>query len=385
MTKTKTEEAPTVITEEISTGGRELAAAEPQGRALAAADDRAFSALSMMQMVRELALDERVDAGKLETVMRVANQQQDREREIEFYQAKNRAVREMPLIRKDGRIVILDKNRPDDMSLARVQGHFEKWPDVQSAITPVLDRHCLTLTHKVDHADGQTIVIAVLTHDNGYREESGPMRLPLDTSGGKNNVQGAGSSQTYGMRYTARAICGLRLIGGQKDDDGNLTAMPDEPLNDQQQRRLEEAERAFGRGPEIYEEWFASIPPIDRAWMIQSGRHAEFGGAAMPGAERPTGARKALPAANPPAGQPDAPEQAQGGDGAAAEEWTQKYEARCAAATTLDGLADVQDRGRKNREKLKAAHPALYQRCVEAGTQAFARLSPADDQDGGDA
>lgn len=391
MTETKNKTEGEVFAEEVREAeGRELATREQGGTAVAPADHATFNAASMMAMVKELALDDRVDAGKLETVMRVANQQQDREREIQFYQDKNRAVRAMPLIRKDGRIVILDKNQPENMALARTQGHFEKWPDVQAAITPVLDAHNLTLTHKIDHADGQTIVIAVLTHDNGYREESGPMRLPLDTSGGKNNVQGAGSSQTYGMRYTARAICGLRLIGGQQDDDGNLTAMSDEPLNDQQQRRLAEAERAFERGPEAYEEWFSSIPAIDRAWMIQSGRHAEFGGAkALPGAQAVREAEKAAGGGQGTRGGQNGADEAQGGaqrkkgPTMTAEQWVEKYEADCAGAKSLDELALIQDGAKKARDKLKAENPTLHQRCITAGSEAYARLSETD-QDGGE-
>lgn len=371
-TETKGRPAADLVAEIPEEGSRELATADQRSRAVAPADLATFNAGAMMAMVERLALDERVDAGKLETVMRVANQQQDREREIQFYQDKNRAVRDMPLIRKDGRIVILDKQNPEDLSRARTQGHFEKWPDVQAAITPVLDRHNLTLTHKIDHADGQTVVIAVLTHDNGFREESGPMRLPLDTSGGKNNVQGAGSSQTYGMRYTARAICGLRLVGGQQDDDGNLTAMPDEPLNDQQQRRVEEAQRAYERGREAYEEWFSSIPPIDRAWMIQSGRHADFGGRALPGAlPKPSDEPKSEPSAKRGRQTPD--------------EWVEGYEKDCAAAQSLDDLAAVQRRGARALDKLKAEQrDELHRRAVKAGSDAYARLSGIDGDEDGD-
>lgn len=376
--KTKTSEPETAdFTEEVATaGGRDLATREDQGRSISTTGEQsAWNPMAMMSMVRELALDERIDGTKLETIMRVANEQQDRAREIEFYQDKNKAVRDMPLIRKDGRIVILDKQNPEDMSKARVQGHFEKWPDVQAAITPVLDRYNLTLTHKIDHADGQTVVIAVLTHDNGYREQSGPMRLPIDSSGGKNNVQGAGSSQTYGMRYTARAICGLKLVGGQQDDDGNLTAMSDEPLNDQQARRLEEAQRAAERGPEAYETWFSSIPAIDRAWMIQSGRHAALGGKA------------ALPGTKPEPKADSAPSGAAKGNGGrkgpttTPEDWTKQYEADCAAAADLGTLAELQDRQRKTLNALKERDKALHDRCVKAGSDAYARLSG---QDGGD-
>lgn len=354
------------LTPEIEVGSRDLAHREAGG-AIAPADQAAFTATSMMAMMRELALDQRVDAGKLETIMRVANQQQDREREIQFYQDKNRAVRQMPHIRKDGRIVILDKHNPEDMSKARVQGHFEKWSDVQAAITPVLDANYLTLTHKIDHADGQTIVIAVLTHDNGYREESGPMRLPLDTSGGKNNVQGAGSSQTYGMRYTARAICGLKLVGGQGEDDGHLIALADEPLNDQQERRVKEAEAAWERGEEIFETWFTALQPQDRAWFVQTGRYATITGRlGLPGARHVSREEMDRQSA-PPAGEPntDTPEG-----------WTAQYEIDLQACETLDQFSKVADRGSKAVKRLaEGGHTALHKRAQDAERAAYDRLN----------
>lgn len=352
---------------DIPVGSRELTPHEPGG-AVAPADLAAFNAHSMMAMVERLALDERIDAGKLETVMRVANQQQDREREIQFYQDKNRAVREMPLIRKDGKIVILDKNNPTNMDLARVQGHFERWPDVQAAITPVLDRHHLTLTHKVGHADGQTVVIAVLAHDNGYREESGEMRLPLDTSGGKNNVQGAGSSQTYGMRYTARAICGLKLVGGQGDDNGNLIPLPDEPLNDQQERRIKEGKIAWKESPEKFDEWMGTMQPKDRMWFIQAGYFAEITGRNQLPGTSPAPRNTAL-ALDP--GEHDV---------TTPEGWTADYEAQCASAVSLEYLQEVQKRGSKAMARLaEGGHTALHERAIKAGSDAYARLAPADE------
>ncbi len=388
MSKAKTSEPETAdFTDEVApAGGRDLATRDQQGGAIATTGEQsAWNPMAMMSMVRELALDERIDGTKLETIMRVANEQQDRAREIEFYQAKNRAVRQMPMIRKDGRIVIADKAAPNDRSKDRTQGHFEKWADVQAAVTPVLDANQLTLTHKVDHADGQTIVIAVLTHDNGFREESGPMRLPLDTSGGKNNVQGAGSSQTYGMRYTTRAICGLKLIGGQGDDDGNLIPLPDEPLNDQQMKRVREGEAAIAAGPEVYEEWFHKLDPRDRVWLIQTGRHAEWTGGT--GGLITDGQAKPKPKDDAPAGGDD---QA-GGNGKrkaptiTPEEWTAQYERDCEAAADLGALAELQERQRKAMAALKDRDATLHARCVRAGSEAYARLSaPADDQASGD-
>ena len=367
MTATKTAELKTDdLMETPVDGSRGLATRMEEGTSVAVADQAEFNATSMLAMVERLALDDRVDAGKLETVMRVANQQQDREQEKQFYQDKNRAVRAMPVIRKDGKIVIANKQDPNNRALDRVQGHFEKWTDVQRAVTPVLDAHNLTLTHKIGFTESKTIVIAVLTHDNGYREESGEMGLPLDTSGGKNNVQGAGSSQTYGMRYTTRAICGLRLEGGQ-DDDGNLIAMRDEPLNDQQARRVAEAEAAWVQNEEVFEEWWNKVAPIDKKWLVETGRYSEITGrAGLPGIPQ----RLAAPQPDPkPAKKPET----------TADEWTDQYEADQMAAATLEELADIQRRGKKSMDRLKEnGLTALHDRAIKAGTDAYALLTEQD-------
>jgi hypothetical protein len=378
MTETKTSEPiEAEFTDDLAAGSREIAHREERGQAVASADLATFNAATMLQMVERLALDERVDAGKLETVMRVANQQQDREREIQFYQDKNRAVREMPAIRKDGRIVIAGKNGEPD----RVQGHFEKWADVQAAVTPVLDRHNLVLTHKIDHADGQTVVIAVLTHDNGFREESGPMRLPLDTSGGKNNVQGAGSSQTYGMRYTTRAICGLKLIGGQGDDDGLLIPLPDEPLNDQQQRRLREAEALWAQSEEAFEEWYSRLQVVDRVWFVQSGKYAEITGRqALPGVQRIADAHNRAEASQAASeGAAPASDGQPGKQRETAEQWVERYEKACREAGSLDALAALQDKAKRAIDRIKqSGKEDLHQRAITAGSDAYARLSGGD-------
>ncbi len=45
------------------------------------------------------------------------------------------------------------------------------------------------------------------------------MPLPLDTSGSKNNIQGMGSSLTYGKRYLVTAM--LNIVTEGEDKDGN--------------------------------------------------------------------------------------------------------------------------------------------------------------------
>lgn len=315
---------------------------------------------AMLDAMMALAKDPGVDAAKFETIARVANEQQDRAQKQQFYEDKAGAMFDMPSIRKDSKIVIPGKNGAPD----RVQGTFAKWPDMQRAIYPILDQFNLRLSHDVDHEGTVVLVTPILQHRNGYVERGGQMALPLDTSGGKNNTQGAGSAQSYGMRYTTVAMLGIRYEAG--DDDGNLIALPDEPLNDQQQRRVREAEAAFAQGREAYEQWFQTIPPIDRAWMIQTGRHAEFGGG------------KPLPAAKR-GGEPEQQRENSGPDISTPEGWTEQYEIDCREVESLDDLAVVQRKGQRAMDRLKSgALDDLHQRAVKAGSDAYARLSGQD-------
>jgi hypothetical protein len=231
----------------------------------------------------------------------------------------------------------------------------------------VLARYDLVLTHDVGHDGAIVLVTPVLQHRNGYVEKGEQMALPLDTSGGKNNTQGAGSAASYGKRHTAIAMLGLRLE--DSDDDGWLTAQPDEPLNDQQERRVAEAMARWADGPEIYEQWFGRLEPKDRAWMIQTGRHKEITG---------QDAGRLIAHAAGATDTPPVQDKRKGHDVSTPKGWTAQYEEDCAAAKSLDELATVQRKGANAMGKLKGNPDlkALHDRAVKAGSDAFARLSP---------
>lgn len=63
----------------------------------------------------------------------------------------------------------------------------------------------------------RVVVTCTLTHRMGH-SESVTLEAPLDTSGGKNNIQAMGSAVSYLERYTLLAITGLSTK--EMDDDG---------------------------------------------------------------------------------------------------------------------------------------------------------------------
>jgi len=77
------------------------------------------------------------------------------------------------------------------------------------------------ITHRWKSTDlpgGMTRVTCFLRHRLGHEEEGSSLAGPADQSGGKNPIQGVGSSTSYLERYTFLATCGIVAAG--KDDDG---------------------------------------------------------------------------------------------------------------------------------------------------------------------
>jgi hypothetical protein len=89
--------------------------------------------------------------------------------------------------------------------------------EIDKVVRPLLNEESMVPTYTTEIREGGgAVVVARLTHKNGhYREASIP--LPLDSTGGKSNVQAMGSTFSYGRRYT---LCMLLNIVTLDDDDG---------------------------------------------------------------------------------------------------------------------------------------------------------------------
>lgn len=318
---------------------------------------------NLLAQVIAAAKDPTVDATKMETLARLVNTQQDREREIEFNQDLNAAMMDMPVISKTGLIEIRDKN---NRNLVIQSTRFAKFEDIDRVVRPILQRNRLAIRFDVGEAGGQVSVRPILSHANGHTERGEAMRGPLDTSGSKNNVQGAGSTVSYLKRYTMCAM--LNIVTEGVDDDGNLGRgvainMPFE----REQLVLQEAETAFGTGR--YLDHFASLGPKDRAWLISSGNHQKFGGqVALPGSG--AGGTTPPPASEPtPRREPDPPtgeEPKAKSKAQTPRQWVDLLKADLDKRTSADALDEYWDGKRDALAKLAASDPALEQEAQQA-------------------
>ena len=156
----------------------------------------------------------------------------------------------------------------------RSNGKYAKWEDIQEAILPVTSKFGFAVTHKTRVEADRVIVTCIVRHRDGHQDQT-ELPLPLDTSGSKNNVQAVGSSVSYGKRYTASALLGIRVDGD--DDDGNkaqgkkpskaksrglyadMQAELRQCMNMDALREWDETNKAKGFYEQLPDDWFYSL------------------------------------------------------------------------------------------------------------------------------
>ena len=190
---------------------REIATVEPQGT-------------SLMGFVAQAVRDPNIDVAKLKALLDIQRELIADDAKAQFNQAFIRLQKRLPRIKKHGVLEYpADKNKPDGPK--RKIANFAKWEDIDTAIRGLLDEagFALSFTTAPRTGDGGGLIVtAILRHAAGHSTET-PIPIPLDTSGGKNNIQGYGSALSYGKRYAATAA--LNIIAEGEDDDARLAGM----------------------------------------------------------------------------------------------------------------------------------------------------------------
>lgn len=178
--------------------------------------------------IERLARDPKLTVEKLERLI-AAKERLDAAKAAAAYWKDFDAMREyLPIIKKRGIV----RGKADERGkLGPIQSRFAKFEDIQAAVNPVLKRFGFVASYRTDWPAPATLcVVCRLTHRGGHFEES-RFQSPADDTGGKNKIQGLGSANSYGKRYTIKDILNLEEQG--VDDDGNLAGVlerkPDPP------------------------------------------------------------------------------------------------------------------------------------------------------------
>jgi hypothetical protein len=171
---------------------------------------------ALISMIERAARDPNIDIDKMERLFQMHAAAEARRAKTAYLAALATMQPELPVIEKNGEIARKAKGEDGRQQAAKAT-KYAKWEDIIEAINPILAKHGFSLSFRIKQ-ETRVEVTAVLGHREGHSEETS-MSLPIDDSGAKNNLQGWGSSVSYGKRYTAGAL--LNFVARGEDDDGN--------------------------------------------------------------------------------------------------------------------------------------------------------------------
>ena len=184
---------------------------------------------SLVSLIEQIVTRADIDIDKVERLLNMQRQIDAEAAERAFNEDLADMQSELPAIRQRGKTN---------------NGKYAKWEDIQEAILPKLKAYGFSISHKPRVENNQVIVTCILRHKSGHSDNT-ELPLPLETSGSKNNVQAVGSSVSYGKRYTASALLGIRVEG--EDDDGAGARVSTKKLSDKQLSELRDLLADLGR------------------------------------------------------------------------------------------------------------------------------------------
>ncbi len=173
---------------------------------------------SLVQIIERMASDPTVDIDKFERFMAMHERMIANQARSEFFAAFANMQGDIPQITGlTGKVTSGPMNGST----------YATNEDVQRIVRPVLQRHGFGLTFRTEFPTPTTVkIIGILGHKGGHVEQT-EFVSAADNTGSKNAVQALGSTISYGIRYTSRAL--LNITSGEVDDDGQRSGKPEPP------------------------------------------------------------------------------------------------------------------------------------------------------------
>jgi len=222
---------------ELATTRPPKSKAKPKSTAVATATPgKAFPAparaepKSLLSVILEAVSDPRCDTGKMRELLAMQREIDQEEARRAFVSDFMALTDDLPSVSADRAIVIRKKDpRTGERTGAIEQSTpYATFNAMMRVLKKPLKTHGFSLSYSTEPgADGRMNVIVYLDHVRGHQRKT-IFPLPAETSGSKNNVQGWGSAQSYGMRYGTRAL--LNIITSAPEDadtDGHFVAQVD--------------------------------------------------------------------------------------------------------------------------------------------------------------
>jgi hypothetical protein len=149
----------------------------------------------------------------MERMLALQTSVENRQAEREFGAGKHALAMELPTIPKRHKIEFVDKNN------VKQEREYADRVDIESVLDPLCRKHGFSKEYSAEtDARGWSCQVLTVRHAGGHKEVYKSPFMPLDTSGAKNNNQGAGSTAEYGKRYAV--VGAFNILGVDWDDDG---------------------------------------------------------------------------------------------------------------------------------------------------------------------
>jgi hypothetical protein len=181
----------------------------------------ADSPSTVLTLIERVALDHRAGVEKLERMMAMYERLKAKEAELAFNGAKGRILKKLAGIKiVKNRPVLPESDKRGPQKGTAEAFKYAPLEEIDKHLRPLLAEEEMDLSYSDEPWDGGGILIrGRLKHlPSGHYEDSF-MPAPLDTTGGKSNVQAVGSTNSFLRRYVACNIFNIVVVGD--DDDGN--------------------------------------------------------------------------------------------------------------------------------------------------------------------
>lgn len=202
---------------------------------------------TVLQIIADVAANPNANPATMRELLDMQKEIMADQSKRDFNAAFIALQRDLPSIRRDGKIEIREKVGGERVGKVQQATPYATFNNIMKTIKPLLVKHGFALSFETEPMGERLLVKGRL---EGYgHERTTAFPLPAETSGSKNNVQGWGSSMSYGKRYCTIAL--LNIVSEAPEDrdtdgepnrkslkaakGGGFVDVPDRPLVSEEQ------------------------------------------------------------------------------------------------------------------------------------------------------
>jgi hypothetical protein len=174
---------------------------------------------TVLALIERVALDPRADVQKLERMMAMYERLKAKEAELAYNAAKGRILKRLArikIVKNRSALYEIENGKPQKGTYEAFK--YAPLEEIDKHLRPLLAKEDMDLSYSDEPREGGILIRGRLKHLPGGHYEDSFMPAPLDTTGGKSNVQAVGSTNSFLRRYVACNIFNIVVVGD--DDDG---------------------------------------------------------------------------------------------------------------------------------------------------------------------